>query len=929
MGNHTPFTVLVFVILVLVCPFFVALSAAPVGKIAGKVTDKTTGESLIGVNVVVGGTTLGASTDLDGNFAILNVPPGTYTVTASMVGYTSIRVSDVRVNIDLTTTVDFALSEAAIELGEVIEVVAERSLVQKDLTAKTAVVDAEQLSVLPVTEVSEVLELQAGFVAGSLRGGRAGEVAYWIDGVPVTDSYDGSRVLDVSKNAVQEVQLVSGAFNAEYGQAMSGIVNIATREGGQKLGGAVEAYIGDYVSSHTKIFPGIDDLNPIAIRNIEGSLNGPVLGDNLTFFANGRYIYFDGWLNGYRRFNPYNIALTDSAGDFQLYRDPEGKGDSTLVPMNWSERYYAQGKLSWRITSLLKLTYNYLFDNTTSKAYSGLFFYNPDGLGNNHNTSHTHIVQFTHTLSSSAYYTVGASFFDRGVKYYLFENTNDPGYVHPKLFLRDDQFSFFTGGTDLAHFQRSTRTGLVKFDLASQIDATNMIKVGAEFRKHRAFFESIQLQPINTQSDINLATDSPFIQTQILDISSNSHDRYVHEPWELSGYIQDKMEFRDLIINIGVRFDHFEPDGVVLADESDPNIYNPIKPGNIFHDQNENGIQDPGESTKTVEQRQEYWYKKASSKFQVSPRFGASFPITDRGIVHFSYGYFFQIPRFERLYENPGFKIGTGTGNQGVIGNADLNPEQTVSGEIGVQQQLSDNISVDITAYFRDIRGLTGTWGQQIVVFGGSATYSKYTNSDFGFVKGVVFTLTKRFMDGFGATVDYTFQVADGSASDPQEARNAIAGGALPEVQLVPLAWDQRHTLNFSLSYSAPAWGASLIGQYGSGTPYTPRRSADVTSLLTNSQTKPVYLNLDIRAYYMFELDPVRMTIYARVLNLLDRLNETGVFNDTGRAGFTTDQARTEAINPSQRINTIDQWYTIPTFYSEPRRVELGFKVEF
>ena len=917
------------VVLVLLFPLCAVFAAGPTGKIAGKVTDRTTGEPLIGVNIVIGGTTLGASTDLDGNYAILNVPPGTYTVTASMVGYSSMRVSDVRVNIDLTTTLDFVLAEAAVELGEVIEVVAERSLVQKDLTAKTAVVDAEQLAVLPVTEISEALELQAGFVAGSLRGGRSGEVAYWIDGVPVTDGYDGSRVLSVNKNAVQEVQLVSGAFNAEYGQAMSGIVNIATREGGQKLGGTFETYIGDYVSSHTTIFPGIDDVNPIAIRNFEGSLNGPIIGDKLTFFANGRYIYFDGWLNGYRRFNPHNIALTDSTGDFRLFRDPEGKGDSSLVPMDWSERFYAQGKLSWKITSLVKLTYNYLYDNTTAKAYDRLFYYNPDGIGKSYNLSQTHILQFTHTLSSSTFYTIGASFFDRGVDYYVYEDVNDPNYVHPKLLLRDDQFSFYTGGTDLNRFQRSTRTGLVKFDLASQIDATNMVKIGAEYRKHRIFYESIALQPINAQSDINLATDSPFIQTQVLDISSNSHDRYIHNPWELSGYVQDKMEFRDLIINIGVRFDYFEPDGVVLADESDPNIYNPIKPSNIFHDSNGNGIQDPGEATKTVDERAEYWYKKASSKFQVSPRFGASFPITDRGIVHFSYGYFFQIPRFELLYQNPGFKIGTGTGNQGVIGNADLNPEQTVSGEIGIQQQLSDDIAVDITAYFRDVRGLTGTWGQEIVIFGGSATYSKYTNSDFGFVKGIVFTLTKRFTGGFGATVDYTFQVADGSSSDPQEARNAIAGGALPEVQLVPLAWDQRHTLNFTLSYNAPSWGASLIGQFGSGTPYTPRRSADITSLLTNSQTKPVFLNMDVRAYYTFELAPLRATIYARVFNLLDRLNEIGVFDDTGRAGFTTDQARTEAINPAERVNTVDQWYTISTFYSEPRRIELGFNVEF
>ena len=175
--------------------------------------------------------------------------------------------------------------------------------------------------------------------------------------------------------------------------------------------------------------------------------------------------------------------------------------------------------------------------------------------------------------------------------------------------------------------------------------------------------------------------------------------------------------------------------------------------------------------------------------------------------MHFSYGHFFQVPRFERLYENPDFKIGFGTGNQGVVGNADLEPEQTINAEIGLQQQLTADLSVDVTAYLRDIRGLTGTRADEIVVFGGSAKYSKYVNSDFGFVKGIVLTLNKRFGGGFSATLDYTYQVAKGSASDPQEARNAVAGGSLPEVQLTPLGWDQRHTLNVTRLVCGAALG--------------------------------------------------------------------------------------------------------------------------
>ena len=935
-------------LLILTLGIAVAAFAGNTGKIAGLVKDAQTGETLVGVNVVIEGTSMGAATNLDGQYVILNVPPGKYTLIASGVGFNKKTITNVAVSIDLTTTIDVAMSSQVVDVGEEVVVTAERPLVQRDLTAKTAVVGGDQIAALPVTEVAQVLQLQAGFVAGSLRGGRKGEVAYWIDGVPVTDGFNGSQIVEVNKNLVQELQLVSGAFNAEYGQAMSGIVNIATKEGSPRFAGGAGAYIGQYVTTYNgdSLFPGLSSFKPTAIRNFEANLSGPVIGEDLTFFINGRYIYFDGWRKGYRRFTPSNISYTDDiTRQFTMYRDASGRGDSAVVPMNWSERYYGQGKLTWRISPVIKLNANYIYDYNKAQAYDRNYFYNPDGKGTDINDSHTLIMQLSHTLSSSTFYTLGASWFQRGSKYRLYDLTYEPStdgsgdliealnpagphYVHPKLFLTDDPYSFYTGGTDMGRFRRSTTTKLLKLDISSQLDFSNLVKAGGEIRLNNVFYENITLQPIAEQSDINLATANPYIRTRILPLSSLYHDMYNHSPKEISAYIQDKMEFKDFILNIGVRFDYFDPDGYVLNDEhpdvndplhstytvDDPNIYSPIKPEN---------------RAKSLAERMTYWYRKAKAKWQFSPRIGGSFPITAEGIVHFSYGHFFQVPRFERLYENPDFKIGFGTGNQGVVGNADLEPEQTINAEIGVQQQLAPDLSVDVTAYLRDIRGLTGTRADEIIVFGGSAKYSKYVNSDFGFVKGIVLTLNKRFGGGFSATVDYTYQVAKGSASDPQEARNAVAGGSLPEVQLTPLGWDQRHTLNMTASYAAPHWGVSAIGQYGSGTPYTPRRAADITTLLTNSQLKPGFFNLDLRAYYEIRVDPFNVVVFARAFNVLDIRNETDVYDDTGRAGFTTDEARVSLTNPRQRINSLDEWYRRPQNYSEPRRLEFGMNLEF
>ena len=149
-----------------------------------------------------------------------------------------------------------------------------------------------------MTEISQVIGLQAGNIGGSIRGGRKGETAYWIDGVPVTDVFDGGSVVDVNPSMVQELQVLSGAFNAEYGQAMSGIVNIATREGAEKFSGSVTVYGGDFLTSHTNLFKGKTTFDPLNIRNIEASISGPVIKD-VSFFVNARSIYFGGYLDGF------------------------------------------------------------------------------------------------------------------------------------------------------------------------------------------------------------------------------------------------------------------------------------------------------------------------------------------------------------------------------------------------------------------------------------------------------------------------------------------------------------------------------------------------------------------------------------------------------------------------------------------------------
>lgn len=904
---------------------FTSLTLAQSGKIAGQVKDANTSEPVPFVNVLVEGTNFGAASDINGVYSIIGVPPGVYNVRASAIGYNAQTVQQVRVSIDLTTEVNFQIAETSIELKEDVVVVATRPLVTRDLTSSTAIISSDDIAVLPVTEFQEVLQLQAGIVGGSVRGGRKGEVVYAIDGVPVTDVYDGSTVVDVATTAIQELQFVSGAFNAEYGKALSGYVNIATKDGSNKFDGSITSYVGDYLSNNTRIFRAIDEFDPIAIRNIDGSLSGPIIPNMLFFYVNARYIYFGGWLKGQRNFNPWNITINRGAAfpvdeRYVLSANPDGKGDGKIVRMNWNEKIYGQGKLTFRPFSDIRLNYTYILDEVEYRDYDHSFAYNPDGDYKRFRTGHTNLLGLTHTLSANTFYTANFSYFFKRYKQYVYENPFDSKYTNDILMGQQpaEVPSFRTGGTQAGRFKRLTSTYGFKLDFTSQVDQINLVKFGVEVNYHRLGFDDIfLLQPLDVEDP--RVTLNPFVPRRIPNINDPNENLainiYQRTPIEVSAYIQDKIELKEMIINVGFRLDYFKPDGKLLVDPTDPDVYRPKREENI---------------ALSLDQRKAIWYKDPTDKLQFSPRLGIAFPITDRGKIYFSYGHFFQIPNFELLYTNPEYKFGPGTQNVGIAGNPDLKPQQTISGEVGLQQALTDELTVDITGYFRDIRNLAGTRADEIRIFGGASSYSQYVNSDFGFVKGLVLTLNKRLSNNWSATLDYTFQSAKGNASDPAATRNARAGGQEPEIQLVRLDWDQTHTVNATFAYASDDnWGFSMIGSYGNGFPYTPTTSLNISSLLTNSELKPAYLNVDLRAYKDFNFGPVRLSIFTRIYNLFDIANEVNVYGDSGTAEFSEEEyARRREGNP-EIVNTFDEFYRNPTFYSEPRRIEVGATVFF
>jgi outer membrane receptor protein involved in Fe transport len=227
-----------FLSLLIACGLASEAFSASTGKISGKVVD-TNGDPLPGTNVVIVGTTQGASTDGNGDYFILNVTPGTYTLQVSMVGYTTVTQSGVRVNIDLTTPVNFsgqfAMAEEALGLDE-ITVIAERPVVQADISANVQNLTEQEIETLPITSITEAVELQAGVLTNlygdlSIRGSDLSEIAYTVDGLSMRDGRDNTPMSTVSVTAIQDVKVQTGGFNAEYGNVRSGLVNIVTKEG--------------------------------------------------------------------------------------------------------------------------------------------------------------------------------------------------------------------------------------------------------------------------------------------------------------------------------------------------------------------------------------------------------------------------------------------------------------------------------------------------------------------------------------------------------------------------------------------------------------------------------------------------------------------------------------------------------------------------
>ena len=846
--------------------FPIYLFASTTGKIAGIIKDAATGQPLLGCNIIIAGTTIGASSDINGNYFIINVPIGKYDLSAKMMGYKTLNITNVRVMVDLTTRTDFSLESTVLDLGEEVTIVAERPLIQKDITSKQAIVGSDEIINMPVENFQEVLITKAGFTKDAdgaihVRGGRSDEIAYMIDGMYVEDPLYGGFSSLFNEDAIDEMVVLSGTFNAEYGDAMSSIVNIITKEGKDSYHGKLE-----YSSAMLNQSP-YRKKNPFPMVNDSYEYVEHSIIDDMDFKPLELELPLSGILN------------SSFSGPFpfipKLYFFVSGrtKNEDSYLPHGYSLERDGFLKLTYRFKPTLKLSFTGQETQHEYQRYSHAWKYRSDH--QNHSTKYTERLGFTltHTLSPNLFYTLIFSRYS-----YNFKTQVGDKLPHEyEMGQTGDAVDFYVQGDDEDYIDDQTTTYSSKADATFQANTHNQFKAGFEIKSHRInVYEEQEPWPAGAQFKAD----------------------YTKRPFEFSTYIQDKIEYDYLIVNIGLRYDFVDPKATMWPD---------IHRFGYFDNEN-NWI------TATEED--------VPAKTQISPRIGLAHPITDRAVLHFSYGHFFQNPDYNTLYYNIHKDLST---SLPLVGNPKVKPQKTVAYETGIKYQLSDNWAFEITAWYKDITDLLSTLHVTYL----SQDYVVYHNSDYASVKGIDLTLHKRYNNTISGSIDYTYMVAKGNNSQPLGGYlDAYENEEIPHQEYF-LDFDQRHDVAVNLSFSVTK-GPTVLGinpfsnsnltllfQAASGLPYTPYVDPTVRIEL-NSGRKPMTTTLDLRAIKNFSLYGLNTALFLEITNLFNRENVVYVYSRTGKP-FDTGLADLVGSSPDANHN--------PLHVGPPRIIKAGIQL--
>ncbi len=927
------------IVLLLLLP---VLLFAQKGKISGLVSDAATDEALPGVNVLVEGTYLGASSDLDGFYTIADVKEGDYTLEIQYVGYKVTKVTGVKILGGETTVVNIKLEPTILALGQEIVVVGEKPLFDIKETASSRTLNSDEIAAKAVENVQALVAQQTGVVETDnevhIRGSRSHEAAFLLDDISVQDPLAGTGFgLNLSKNAIEEVEVLTGGFRAEYGQATSGVINVRTKSGGDNYSGSFT-----YKSDHW----GVAQDQPFSFFSdmAELTLGGPEPINKYLFKPLGLKLPGDFYF-----FTNLYMMLSDDytrTSAKQLYSTTfYGTEFAPRENNNWSGLF----KLTWKLSPVntFVLSYNKsIAINQNTQTLQTKQSYEPPNPGFpyeysqildsfntiTHNNDQVSLT-WTHTLDK-------ANFFDLKLSRYFTNQRSDNGgnwdsYVRAldvtrlpvQYFMPDSNRvrvipgdGFYDGGNASYWHDHWVDEWTLIGSITSHAIENHQLKAGFNAR-----FQEMQLIDI--------------VQPYLNDGWGSSQDIYKVSPAMGGLYLQDDITFSGMILNAGVRLDYWFPGKYV-----------------------DDAIADTSLFILTPAMRQQYKDETYSLfdrrfKMRISPRIGVSHPVSENMMLFFNYGHFSKWPKPQFVYAKLGPTSASGSFQK--FGNPNLNPETTVSYELGVRNKFSKDDVLSVTAFYKDIFDYIQTTTIRGIPRIGSAVF--YLNLDYARSRGIEIDYKTRIGNNFTASLGGSYSIVTTKNSSPN-VQDLIYLGVIDEepIRETFAIWDRPLQGNMSLNYYRPKndkwdlfgldmptdWNLNFYWVAMSGKRYTPA-VFDQNDPLTgrplysstrdedqlNSKIGGIWSWADLTFEKYFDLtEQMKMTFSLEVLNIFNFKNTNIVNPVTGRAyeyGDPVPSSWNDPLYPDISWPISEPYPFNPARYKNPRNIRAGLSLTF
>lgn len=861
--------------------------AGSAGKVAGKVLDRDSGEPLVAANVTLVGTRHGASASENGDFFVLDVPAGSYDIRVDYIGYKSSVVQGVKISSGLTTRVEIALKATMLDVGAITATVAAKELARPGITSSFRETSGEEICEAPLRGYQESVAVNAGIVVDAhgghhLRGGRSNEVAFYVDGVFQNDLFSGGNNIDVMLGSIDEISVESGGFSAEYGHAMSGVVNVITKSGREAWSGRVE-------TASDVLAGGWANTMSFGYKLVNGSIGGPLL-------PNGKLAFFG------------SVELQHEEDNDP---SPVSVRDNDLLGHNDAQKINGAAKLTYRPTEDFSLEASYLRSQRDQNDYALASRFGSQGDAWRHNLEHAprtedctanFALQGTLLIGEATLVESQVSFFSadfqRGdgvyfddLKAYL---GNDRGEDGERL---DATGSFFEKGAAFDDYlHRDSQYVGFRADVVHQ--ATDVfadgldheLKTGIEYQKH-SLRNYHNASP--TAGNVDVDAYGYTLDHQAYDgaevFDSSSSLSAPKEPRLFACYIQDKMEFADLVINVGLRFDYLDSQTDIfkrLSNVPQPGVAIPLA----------------GDDRQLT--ADDFISSEAST--QVSPRVAIGFPVGETTHLHLNWGCFSQAPNLSDLYSGLAWynTAAVAGGLAGQVGNPSLEAQRTTAYEVGVKHEFSEGVAMDAVAFYRDTDGLINLAYQDA----DPARFFAPFNVDEATSKGVEVGVEMLRRNHVRVKGRYTLCFATGTGSAGRSLFNEQGAGFEAAGPANPLDFDQRHTFlaTVDIGYGEGEGvglfglrplqngGVAFIARMGSGLAYTPTSVYNTAVLdsvpsyeptaASNSSSRPGNFRMDMKASKRFMTAGGYASLYLEVLNLFNRENPLNVYSATGSA---------------------------------------------